>query len=147
VLTSTNSSIKPNVVWAAPSNIALVKYWGKKGFQLPANSSISLSLSKAYTETALFWKEKSGSDLEFQFLFNGKENKKFFEKMQSVMMNFHKELPFLSEYKLKIESKNTFPHSVGIASSASSMASLALCLCEMERKILNQDNDFFNRAS
>ena len=30
--------------WSAPSNIALVKYWGKKQDQIPANPSISLSL-------------------------------------------------------------------------------------------------------
>ena len=30
--------------WQAPSNIALVKYWGKYGEQLPENPSISFTL-------------------------------------------------------------------------------------------------------
>ncbi|MEW6136461.1 MAG: hypothetical protein AB1583_12200, partial [Bacteroidota bacterium] len=31
--------------WECPSNIAIVKYWGKRGFQLPANPSLSFTLS------------------------------------------------------------------------------------------------------
>ena len=30
------------VSWSSPSNIALVKYWGKKDGQIPANPSIRL---------------------------------------------------------------------------------------------------------
>ena len=29
--------------WSAPSNIALVKYWGKKANQIPANPSVSFT--------------------------------------------------------------------------------------------------------
>ena len=39
------------VMHRAPSNIALVKYWGKYDPQLPANPSISFTLSRAFTET------------------------------------------------------------------------------------------------
>ena len=35
----------------APSNIAIVKYWGKKDEQLPVNPSISFTLSKSVTQT------------------------------------------------------------------------------------------------
>jgi diphosphomevalonate decarboxylase len=147
VAISTNSCSEAKTSWAAPSNIALVKYWGKKGFQIPANASISLTLSKAYTETSLSWELKTGSDLEFEFFFEGKENFKFYQKMRVVLSNLSKELPFLTNYKLIIESSNTFPHSTGIASSASSMAALALCLCEMEKKVTGSQEDFFKRAS
>ena len=40
-----------HTVWKAPSNIALVKYWGKYGVQLPKNPSISLTLSNCVTTT------------------------------------------------------------------------------------------------
>jgi diphosphomevalonate decarboxylase len=30
------------VTWSSPSNIALVKYWGKEGNQIPKNPSVSL---------------------------------------------------------------------------------------------------------
>ena len=39
------------VGWASPSNIALVKYWGKKGKQIPQNPSISFTLSECRSET------------------------------------------------------------------------------------------------
>ncbi len=39
--------------WRSPSNIALVKYWGKKGHQLPANPSLSMTLKECYTETSV----------------------------------------------------------------------------------------------
>lgn len=145
--TSINSYSIPKITWAAPSNIALVKYWGKKAFQIPANASISLTLKKAYTQTTLSWESKDSKDLEFEFFFEGKENLKFNEKMKVVLSNLSKELPFLSNYKLRIETHNTFPHSTGIASSASSMAALALCLCSMEEQVLGTKEDFFKRGS
>ena len=148
VPTSTNSFSNPNrVTWAAPSNIALVKYWGKKGFQIPANASLSLTLSKAFTKTTLSWEPKTGNELRFEFLFEGKENFKFYEKVKKVIFHLSQELPFLLNHKLKIETENTFPHSTGIASSASSMAALALCFCSMEEEVLGPQGDFFKRAS
>ena len=36
---------KGSVTWSSPSNIALVKYWGKKEHQIPENPSISFTLS------------------------------------------------------------------------------------------------------
>ena len=45
------------------------------------------------------------------------------------------DLLFLAKHHFfEIESENTFPHSSGIASSASSMSSLALCLMDFEKK-------------
>jgi len=31
--------------WKSPSNIALIKYWGKRDHQLPQNPSLSFTLS------------------------------------------------------------------------------------------------------
>lgn len=145
--TSTNSCSITKVTWAAPSNIALVKYWGKKDFQIPANASVSLTLKNSYTQTTLSWESKIDSSIEFEFIFDGSENLKFYEKMKTVLLNLSKELPFLTRYRLKIETFNTFPHSTGIASSASSMAALALCLSTMEKEIIGSNEDFFKRAS
>jgi len=41
------------VAWRSPSNLALIKYWGKYGRQLPQNPSISFTLNNAFTETSL----------------------------------------------------------------------------------------------
>jgi diphosphomevalonate decarboxylase len=45
-------------------------------------------------------------------------------------------MPVLDHTTLQIDSENTFPHSSGIASSASAMGALAMCLTEMEARIL-----------
>ena len=47
-----------NVTWESPSNIALIKYWGKYGEQLPANSSLSFTLSNCKTKTVLKYQLK-----------------------------------------------------------------------------------------
>ena len=46
--------------WKSPSNIALVKYWGKYPVQIPANPSISFTLSAATTTTTLKYVPGSG---------------------------------------------------------------------------------------
>ena len=49
------------VTWRSPSNIALVKYWGKKsGVQIPANPSISFTLDQCHSETSVSLVEKEG---------------------------------------------------------------------------------------
>ena len=47
----TSVSENGTVTWESPSNIALVKYWGKYGEQLPANPSISFTLNNCKTAT------------------------------------------------------------------------------------------------
>ena len=39
--------------WSSPSNIAIVKYWGKRPGQLPANASLSFTLDACRTDTVL----------------------------------------------------------------------------------------------
>ncbi|MDP4855477.1 MAG: diphosphomevalonate decarboxylase, partial [Schleiferiaceae bacterium] len=46
--------------YRAPSNIALVKYWGKYGVQLPSNPSISFTLEACATETSLELMDQPG---------------------------------------------------------------------------------------
>src|SRR5690606_4969747 len=53
--------------WEAPSNIALIKYWGKKEPQLPANPSLSLTLSKAVSRTVLTYQRREGRPTGFSF--------------------------------------------------------------------------------
>jgi diphosphomevalonate decarboxylase len=45
------------VTWQSPSNIALVKYWGKLENQIPANPSISFTLDSCRTTTTLKFKK------------------------------------------------------------------------------------------
>ncbi len=55
---------------------------------------------------------------------------KFFERVENY-------LPFLKAYSFKIETTNSFPHSSGIASSASGMSALAVCLVQLENALID----------
>ena len=135
------------IQWKSPSNIALVKYWGKYGVQLPSNPSISFTLSECTTTTRLQWKDGRG---KVSLRFNGEENAAFGARAEKYIRSIESYLPHLKGFDLAINSVNNFPHSAGIASSASAMSSLALCLCSLEQEISGVDieeNDFFRKAS
>ncbi len=142
------------VSWRSPSNIALVKYWGKHGRQLPRNPSISFTLSEAHTETQVKFKPlpkgKTTKEPLFQFQFEGRPRPDFVGKISSYLQGLMPVFPFLKAYELFIDSSNTFPHSAGIASSASGMSALALCLCSIEHRLqgkMEKGPDFFKKAS
>lgn len=48
----------------AHTNVALIKYWGKRDEHLilPANSSLSFAVDKFYTKTTVEWDEKLTQD-------------------------------------------------------------------------------------
>lgn len=121
--------------WRSPSNIALVKYWGKKHGQLPRNPSLSFTLSGSLTEMKLEAMRKSTSAPDLEFHFEGSRNPAFEKRIKAYLDGIQPYFPFLNSLGLRIETRNTFPHSAGIASSASSMSALALCLCSLEEKI------------
>lgn len=123
----------------SPSNIAIVKYWGKHGNQLPNNPSISFTLSRCHTETHVKFGKNETDKYSMQFLFEGKESPKFQEKIEKYLVENQQYFGFLKGLDLKIESSNSFPHSSGIASSAASMSALVLCLLQIE-KIVKQDD-------
>src|SRR5690606_36129871 len=57
-------------------------------------------------------------------------------------------MPFVKDYHFNIDTKNTFPHSSGIASSASGMSALALCLMSIEKKLNPEiSEDYFNQKA
>ncbi|MCK0161543.1 diphosphomevalonate decarboxylase [Allomuricauda sp. F6463D] len=134
------------VTWKAPSNIALVKYWGKKPVQIPANPSISFTLDSCATTTSVSFEKKADSELfSFDLLFEGKPKDDFKPKILTFLERIEKYVPFLKAYHFTIETSNSFPHSSGIASSASGMAALSLCLMDIESQLNpSLDNGLFN---
>lgn len=145
---------KGQVAWQSPSNIALVKYWGKYGEQLPKNTSISFTLSNCYTKTTLFYEKNSsplgrlGGDFEFEVYLDGKREEGFEPKILKFFQRIENYIPFLKEYRFRVETINSFPHSSGIASSASGMSALALCLMEKEQKLNPEiSTDYFNQKA
>ena len=135
---------------SAPCNIALVKYWGKKENQIPANPSISFTLNNCKTITKVnFIKKDEKNDFSFDLLFDGKPKEDFKPKIQKFFERIEVYCPYLKEYHIQIETQNTFPHSSGIASSASGMAALSMNIMCLERKInINLSEDlFYKKAS
>jgi len=125
------------VTWKAPSNIALVKYWGKLPGQIPANASVSFTLEDSATITTLTYRKlgKEQNDFSFDIFLDDIPVPEFIPKIRTFLGRIERYLPFIKEYHLEIKTTNSFPHSSGIASSASGMAALALCLMEIERRI------------
>ncbi|MEX2350772.1 MAG: diphosphomevalonate decarboxylase [Flavobacteriaceae bacterium] len=131
----THTLEKGQVSWQSPSNIALVKYWGKYGEQLPKNTSISFTLSNCHTKTTLFYEPKTTAGFDFEVYLDGKREAGFEPKIETFFKRIESYIPFLKDYRFRLETTNSFPHSSGIASSASGMSALALCLMEMALRL------------
>lgn len=106
----------------SPSNIAFVKYWGKKDsqWQWPANPSLSMTLSNSKTETSAKIIDAKSDIIEFT---NGLgKTDKGLKHLEWLRTQF----PDFKNKKLHIKTHNTFPTACGIASSASGMSALTL---------------------
>lgn len=134
------------VKWQSPSNIALVKYWGKqKGIQLPQNPSVSFTLKNCRTETSVQYEPSDAFGLSFRF--EGKEVPEFQSKIQDFLTAHLDSFPSLKRLHLQINSHNTFPHSSGIASSASSMSALVMCLLDIDSSLRGAEHGGAKRQS
>lgn len=144
LLLDSSSAVAPGgITWRSPSNIAIVKYWGKHGIQLPRNPSLSFTLSASFTDMHLEYqlRESMEQGIQLEFLFHQEQNEAFRLKMVQFLEKLLPIFPFLGQLDLKIQSGNSFPHSAGIASSASSMSALALCLCSLEDRLFGTLQD------
>lgn len=130
-----NHTKSGSVAWQSPSNIALIKYWGKKPVQIPQNASISFTLTDAKTETHVNYKPRQKQKEWIQFSFEGAAEPLFAKRIEKYFESLTAYFPFISQLSFLIESSNSFPHSSGIASSASAMSALAMCLCDIEDQL------------
>ena len=136
--------------WQSPSNIALVKYWGKMEPQIPKNPSISFTLNNCHTTTTLEFskKEKASKKFSVEVIFEGNKKDEFKPKIIKLFERIEKYVPFITEYDFVIKTKNSFPHSSGIASSASGMSALALSLMSIEKEMNPGITDkYFNQKA
>jgi len=107
----------------APSNIAFIKYWGRKDekLRLPENGSLSMNLSNLLTTTTV---EFNPDFKEDEIIINGQKEKiegnraiKHLDRIRKIAK---------INLKAKVVTKNNFPTGTGLSSSASGFAALTL---------------------
>jgi diphosphomevalonate decarboxylase len=116
----------------APSNIALVKYWGKSEGQIPKNASLSFTLSHCLTQTSLSFTERRDDAPHFEVFVKGQPKPEFAPKIAIFFKRIEAYMPWIGAFNWRVDTQNTFPHGSGIASSASGFAALAGALMYLE---------------
>jgi diphosphomevalonate decarboxylase len=111
------------VTAVAPSNIAFIKYWGRKDevLRLPENGSLSMNLSGLQTTTTVeFSPEYKSDSIEINGMKESKEGNRAIRHLDRV-----RELAHISLFA-KVVSRNNFPIGTGLSSSASGFAALTV---------------------
>lgn len=107
----------------APSNIAFIKYWGRKdeALRLPENGSISMNLSNLLTTTTVEFNKNFKED---EIIINNQKEAqdgnraiKHLDRIRSLAK---------INLKAKVVTKNNFPTGTGLSSSASGFAALTV---------------------
>lgn len=108
----------------AHTNIALIKYWGKRddSLILPMNSSLSLTLDGFYTKTTVAFREELSEDVFYlnQQPVTGEQYRRV-ASFLDIVRNETGCIPWAAE----VNSVNYVPTAAGFASSASGFAALA----------------------
>lgn len=105
----------------AHTNIALIKYWGKKDptYILPFNNSLSLTLDRFYTKTTVTPANEDSFILDGQRITGTGHTK--ISTFLDLLRTYTK-----TDQKLAVVSENHVPTAAGLASSASGLAALTL---------------------
>ncbi len=116
----------------APSNIALIKYMGKKdaALNIPTNASLSLTLPhlRSFVELEVneepydLWQPLTYLDYA-PLKLSEPQQQRFIEHLQLIKEHLSFNGNFI------VRSGNNFPSAAGLASSASSFAALTQCAC------------------
>lgn len=119
----------------APSNLAFIKYWGKKDekLRLPLNDSLSMNLSNLTTITTVEFDKRYTDDV---VVIDGKREEKEGERVIKHL-DLIRKIAQMS-LKAKVVSKNNFPAGTGLSSSASGFAALTVAGVKAAGILLSQ---------
>ena len=108
----------------AHTNIALIKYWGKRNEELilPMNNSLSLTLDGFHTTTTVEFREDLGED---SFSLNSVESSGVELERVSEFLDLVRDQYDVGSLHAQVQSTNAVPTAAGFASSASGFAALA----------------------
>ena len=122
---------------SAPANIALIKYWGKRGFQLPQNASLSLTLDQMRASCNLTYIPCADFKLAITLNENAvPEDDRLYRWWKYLQANIS-DAAFLKQGHFKLESMANFPLRGGLASSAAGFAACAAAVwayCRVKQK-------------
>ncbi|RHY30161.1 hypothetical protein DYB32_004564, partial [Aphanomyces invadans] len=135
-----------SVTCSTPTNIAVIKYWGKDNVALntPLNSSVSVTLNQDQLKTVTSVLASKDFPVDRIWL-NGAEQNIQNKRIQTVLKEVRRLATSKAvdvnghaiakdawdQYKLHIVSINTFPTAAGLASSAAGYACLVAALVEL----------------
>lgn len=134
----------------ASSDVALVKYWGKKDevLRLPENGSLSMLLQGLDTITTVEFSPDYGNTVEIDGQLEEEEAQRVLKHLQRIKTLAIEKAVISAQQaeqlNVKVVSRNTFPKGTGLSSSGSGFAALTLAalaalgleLSEKERSIL-----------
>lgn len=108
----------------AHTNIALIKYWGKRHEQLilPTNNSLSVTLDGFYTETTVKFDDQLKEDV---FFLNEEQITDVAYDRVTKYLDLIRQFANKSNLYAQVTSINKVPTAAGFASSASGFAALA----------------------
>lgn len=106
----------------APSNIAFIKYWGRKDevLRLPENGSISMNLSNLITTTEVEFGDFEKDSIVINDSEESLENNRGVKHLDRIRALAKIDL------KAKVVTSNNFPTGTGLSSSASGFAALTV---------------------
>lgn len=135
--------MKKSWIASAPSNIALIKYMGKRNTEenIPDNPSISYTLPHLTSTVELklndlgqdMWEPLRASKDEVPISLGPKEVNRFLGHLNFLKQKFNVNKSFT------VFSRNNFPGHCGLASSASSFAALTQCATDAFSEIKEAD--------
>jgi diphosphomevalonate decarboxylase len=127
----------PGVLAAAGTNIALVKYWGKRdaALNLPAAGSLSLTLAELGTTTRVRFAEGPAGD---RVLLDGAPADAAFAGRVSRFLDLVRQQAGLRA-PAEVSTHNSVPTAAGLASSASGFAALCLAATRAAGLALSPD--------
>ena len=110
----------------AHANIAFVKYWGvvNPHLNIPANGSLSMTLSHAHSTTTVAWMVGPSDDKDVVVI-DGREQSETVRRRTVSHLDRIRAAAGVG-WRARVESRNSFPASAGIASSASGFCALTV---------------------
>lgn len=120
----------------AHTNIALIKYWGKRNdpLILPTNNSLSVTLDGFYTQTTVEFDPKLMQD---EFILDGEDVEGEAYKRVTEYLDKIRAYTEIGKLYARVDSINAVPTAAGFASSASGFAALAAAATKAAGKELS----------